>query len=283
MKKFFAALGGLAAAAILIIFFFAPAFRGDNEITPVIQLGTFGFRYYGLIIGTAVVVSYFVARNNAWRFGIAKDEVDKFSFWAIIVAFISARLYFVIFDYGYYFENPSEIVKIWNGGLSVYGALIGGVIFTILYARGKIFSAWQLLDLAALALPLGQAIGRFGNFFNYEAYGSPTNLPWRMFVPEEFRGVFLPAEYFHPTFLYEATADILIFASLWLWRGKIKSGNLFLIYLMAYSAIRFAIEPMRLDSVFVMGFRADQIMALIVFLTAGSILVIRRLKEVKKT
>jgi phosphatidylglycerol:prolipoprotein diacylglycerol transferase len=269
MKRFLIAVAGLGLAAALVYFFFAPTFDGQYEIQPSLQVGAFKVRYYGLIMGAAILSGYFVARSNSWRFGISPDEVDKYTFWSVLVGFFSARLYFILFDVGYFIEYPGEIVKVWNGGLSLYGAIIGGLIFTYLYSRGKAYSIWQLLDLAALALPLGQAIGRFGNFFNYEAYGSHTSLPWKMFVPEE-------GDYFHPTFLYEAIANILIFALLYSVKGKMKPGNLALLYLALYALVRFMIEPLRLDSVYLSSFRVDQVVSGIVFVLAGIALLYRR-------
>ena len=232
-------------------------------------VGGLTVRYYGLILGLAIVTGYLVARENAWRFGLGTDSVDRFAFWAIIVSFICARLYFVLFELDYFSNNPAGILRIWEGGVSIYGAIIGGFLFALLYSRGKAFSAWQLLDLAALSMPLAQAIGRFGNFVNYEAYGSETNLPWKMFVPET-------GAFHHPTFLYEAIANLSVFVILFRYRGRLKPGNLALLYVMAYALVRFLIEPLRVDSVFVSGFRADQVVSALVFLLAAGVFFSRK-------
>lgn len=267
MKKLLTFAGGVVAAA-LACWIFVEVFSGRVILNQLFAVGSFEIHYYGLILGIAVLVSYFVARANSWRFGLGKEEVDRIAFWTVLVAMASARVYFVLFELDYFLQNANEIWKIRSGGLSIYGAILGGLIFILLWTRKKIYSHWQVLDLAALALPLGQAIGRLGNFFNYEAYGRATNLPWKMFVPEQFRadpGV----AYYHPVFLYEGLLNLVVFLILIRLLGKIKPGALALVYLMSYSAIRFLLEPLRVDSVFIGWFRADQAVSLLVFVTAA--------------
>ncbi|HYC79654.1 MAG TPA: prolipoprotein diacylglyceryl transferase, partial [Candidatus Binatia bacterium] len=219
MKRILAVAAGLAVAAVLILFLFAPAFSGDLVLPQYFEVGIFQVRYYGLIMAAAILAAYFVARINSWRYGLSKDEVDRLVFWTVIVSFISARIYFVLSNFNYFQRHVIESFFIWHGGLSIFGAILGGILFLLLYTRKKIYSAWQVFDLAAISLPLGQAIGRLGNFMNYEAYGTPTDLPWRMYVPEMYR--VQGAEYYHPTFLYEAIANLIIFAVLFRLRGKL--------------------------------------------------------------
>jgi phosphatidylglycerol:prolipoprotein diacylglycerol transferase len=148
--------------------------------------------------------------------------------------------------------------------------LIAGTVFTFFYVRNKAYSFWQLADLLALSLPLGQALGRFGNFVNQEAFGKPTDLPWKMFISEPNRPVqHFDAKYFHPTFLYEAIANILIFFILWRLRRKTSPGRLNLAYLFLYSFFRFFIEGIRLDSIIILGLRVDQVVALLICLVSG--------------
>lgn len=261
------------AFCILSFFVFVPAFSGDLIITPGISIGSFQLRWYGLIIAASILTAFFVARKNAWRFGIGTSDVDDYSFWVVLLGFLGARVYFVIFNLDYFFENPSEIYKIWHGGLSIYGAVISGIIFTYFYTRKKAYSFWQMFDLAALSLPLAQALGRVGNFVNYEAFGLPTDLPWKMFVPIRFRpSEFVQNAFYHPTFLYEIILNLLVFGVLYKLLGKTKSGVLALSYILLYSFGRFFIESIRLDSFFVGGFRVDQIVAFILIITAGLII-----------
>ncbi|MBI2355847.1 MAG: prolipoprotein diacylglyceryl transferase [Candidatus Doudnabacteria bacterium] len=265
-------LANLALGAIFL--FFIPAFRGNITPNPVINLGVISIRWYGLILALAILLAYLVARRNSWRFGIDKSEVDELAFWLILVGLISARIYYVIFDWPFFAKHPSEIYKIWHGGLSIFGALLGGVAFIWFFSRKKAYSKLQLLDLVALALPLGQALGRFGNFFNQEAYGYATDLPWRMHVSST-------KQYHHPVFLYEAIASILIFFLLNKLAGRLKNGSLGLLYLILYSLSRFFIEPLRVDSVFIQGFRADQVVAFMVIVFA-SVMLFRINRAVEK-
>ncbi len=258
------------ALLALTYFVFVPVFRGSMSITPVLQAGPLVFRWYGLILAAAILASYFCIRKNSWRFGISPEVVDDFAFWLTLVGILGARIYYVVFNLDYFARNWAETYKIWHGGLSIYGAIISGIIFAYFYSRRKAFGFWQLTDMIVLGLPLGQAIGRLGNFVNQEAFGTPTNLPWKMFIeplhrPAEFRSF----DYFHPAFLYELIADLIIFAVLYRLVGKFKSGTLALAYLMLYSFFRFFIEAIRVDSFIVHGFRVDQIVAFVLFLVAG--------------
>lgn len=266
MKKFLAVGGGIIAAA-LACWLFVEVFAGHLVLSQSFHIGGFGVRYYGLIIGAAVLAGYFTARGNAWRFGLGKEEIDRVAFWTVIVSGLVARGYFVLFELDYFLEHPSEIIQLWDGGWSIYGAILGGLLFVYFWTRKRIYSIRQILDLAALALPLGQAIGRLGNFFNYEAYGRATDLPWKMFVPEQFR-VDVSQAYYHPVFLYEALLNLLIFTILLQLRGKVRAGSLAIIYLISYSAVRFCLEPLRVDSVFMADLRVDQMVSVVIFVAA---------------
>jgi phosphatidylglycerol:prolipoprotein diacylglycerol transferase len=263
MRKLLAAAGAILSAS-LIYFLLAPAFRGQAIVQPTFSVGGLALHYYGLVVGAAILSAYFVSRANSWRFGISKADIDRFAFWAVICAFVSARLYYVAFAYSD-FSGPADAFAFWRGGLSIFGGIIGGALFTYFYARGKAYTHWQLLDVGALGLPLAQAIGRFGNFFNYEAYGTETALPWKMFVPRT--GLF-----HHPTFLYEAVASLVIFTALFSFKGRLKPGNLALAYACSYGLVRFALEFIRADQ-FTMGqWRVNQIVAFLVFFASGAML-----------
>ncbi|MDP4001239.1 MAG: prolipoprotein diacylglyceryl transferase [bacterium] len=254
----------------LVYFFFVPAFQGKIIVTPIINLGFFSVRWYGLIMALAVLSGFLIARKNAWKFGIEAKQVADFVFWMVIISGVGARLYFVLFEFGYFFHNPIEIFKVWNGGISIYGAIITGFVFTFFYARRKGFSQFQLLDLTALSLPLAQAVGRFGNFFNQEAFGNPTELPWKMFVSLGNRPhQFADSSFFHPAFLYEALWNLVVFYLLMKLIGKHRSGMMAGIYLILYSFGRFVVEGIRLDSQLIFGLRVDQIVAVVVFVGGG--------------
>jgi phosphatidylglycerol---prolipoprotein diacylglyceryl transferase len=269
MKKFIIPLA-IASGVALVYFLFIPAFAGKLTIAPVVQIGPVFLRWYGLILAASILIGYLVARNFSWRFGIARVEIDNFAFWLTVISFVGARLYFVAFEYEYFLRNPSEIYKIWNGGLSIYGALIVGILFTFFWTRKKAYSAKQLLDLLALSLPLAQATGRLGNFINQEAFGRPTDVPWKMYVSPEYRPqAFALQEFYHPAFLYESLLMVAVYFILRKLLGRLESGVLAFCYLGFYSLIRFFIEPIRLDSVWLGTLRADQVTALIMVMVSG--------------
>ncbi|MBX4188140.1 MAG: prolipoprotein diacylglyceryl transferase [Candidatus Doudnabacteria bacterium] len=261
------AAAGIGLVTVLICFFFVPVFKGEIFLYPYFEIAGLQFRYYGIILGISILISYYVSRNNSWRFGIGKDEIDRVSFWIVLVSFLGARLYYVLIDWDKYSTNLLSAFKTWEGGLSIYGSLIAGFIFIFFYTRKKAYTLWQLLDVAALGLPLGQAFGRLANFFNYELIGRETNLPWKMFVPRT-------GLYHHPAFLYEMVGNIILFGYLYKLKGKLKPGNLALIYLGVYSLIRFLVEFFRSDEFFLLGFRTNQVVAMALLLIAVAALVV---------
>jgi phosphatidylglycerol---prolipoprotein diacylglyceryl transferase len=278
MKKkiFFSIL--LVFLLSLVFFVFLPAFQGKLFIPPVLIFGPISFRWYGLIMAFSVLTGFLLVRKNSWKFGIEKAEIDNFSFWLVISGFIGSRVYYVLFSYYFYFSNPSEIFKVWHGGLSIFGGILAGIIFTFFYSQKKAYSFFQLADLVVLGLPIAQAIGRLGNFINQEAFGQPTSLPWKMYVRPEFRPEnFLTSNFFHPVFLYEIIWNVVIFFILQKLVGRVKSGSIFAFYLVFYSFGRFFLEPLRFDSFFLLGVRVDQAMAAILTLI-GLFLVFRRQK-----
>ena len=260
-------------------FFFVlvPAFAGRLTISSVWNIGSLQIHWYGLVMALAILICYFVARKKAWKFGIEVSAFDDFVFWLIIVGILGARLYYVLFSFSYFSRNPSEIYKIWHGGLSIYGAVLAGLIFCYFYTRKKAYSFLQLTDLLALVLPLGQAIGRIGNFINQEAFGLPTNLPWKMYVAPQYRPIeYSSYNYFHPTFLYEMIVDLIVFFVLMRLSKKNQRGLVTYSYLFLYSLGRFFIEGIRLDSFFIAGFRVDQVLALILLIISGFLMLRQR-------
>lgn len=268
--------------AVLIYFIFFPAFAGRLIINPMITLGFFQIRWYGLILALSIFLAYFLVRKNSWKFGINKTDIDDYAFWVVICGILGARIYYVLFNYGYYAQNLSEIYKIWHGGMSIYGAILAGIIFSWIYVRGKAYTFFQLFDLVALSLPLAQAVGRLGNFVNQEAFGSPTDLPWKMYVAPKFRPTgFESSSFFHPTFLYEIILNVIVFLILRKLFGKVKSGIIGWSYLLLYSFGRFFIEAIRLDSFFLAGFRVDQVVAVVLFIIAGTVILLKQKNNTK--
>ncbi|MEA5571512.1 prolipoprotein diacylglyceryl transferase [Calothrix sp. UHCC 0171] len=248
------------------------AFRFTSPGPIVFQLGPITVRWYGLLIATAVLLGVTLSQYLAKRRHVNPDLLSDLSIWLIIGAIPFARLYYVIFQWAEYARNPGKIIAIWEGGIAIHGAIIGGTLAALIFCKLKKVAFWQMADLVAPSLILGQAIGRWGNFFNSEAFGSPTNLPWKLYIPRDRRPPdFLNVEYFHPTFLYESIWDLGVFAllltlffrSLQQNKSKLKVGTLFLIYLAAYSLGRLWIEGLRTDSLMLGPLRIAQFISLI--------------------
>ena len=246
---------------------------------PVIfQIGPLSIRWYGVLIMAGVILGLVLAGREAKRKGVSIELVYDLFFYVLISAIVGARLYYVIFSWDVYRKNMGEILAFWHGGLAIHGAVVGGIVSALIYSRLKGLSFWLVADICAPSLILGQAIGRWGNFFNQEAFGRPTNLPWGIFIDEAHRPLhYIQQTHFHPTFLYESLWNLFVFLSL-LWlrrRGGIIRGDVFLAYLMLYSFGRFWIEGLRTDSLMFAGFRIAQIISLLLILFASITLIQR--------
>lgn len=216
----------------------------------LVQLGPLTIRWYGVMIALACVVGIWTAGREAERKGIAKENIYDFSTYAIIGAIIGARLYYLAFaDWSQFWDSPFSVFAIWQGGLAIHGAILGGLIVGLLYTRKQEISFWKFADTVAPSLILGQAIGRIGCFLNGDAHGYPTDLPWGMvYSPESPAGQMFPGQPLHPSQLYEMIFNFIIFAILWKVRKKVKvEGHLFLLYVGLYSAIRIFVEQFRAD------------------------------------
>jgi phosphatidylglycerol:prolipoprotein diacylglycerol transferase len=254
--------------------FFLPlslAFQFTSPGPIIFELGPFSVRWYGLLIASAVLIGVSLSQFLAVRRNVNPEAINDLAIWLVIAAIPSARLYYVAFQWQDYVRHPDQIIAIWNGGIAIHGAILGGLLASILYSRVKQIPFWQLADLVAPSLILGQAIGRWGNFFNSEAFGAPTDLPWKLLIPPERRPPgFGNVAYFHPTFLYESCWNLMVFTlliTLFLWglksKSQLKLGTLFLVYLVAYSCGRFWIEGLRTDSLMLGPLRIAQVVSLV--------------------
>lgn len=236
----------------------------------IFQLGPLAIRWYGLLIASAVLIGVSLSQYLAKRRHVNPELLGDLVVWLVLAAIPGARLYYVLFEWEEYQQNPADIIAIWKGGIAIHGAIIGGAIAAVIFARVNKISFWQLADLVAPALILGQAIGRWGNFFNSEAFGSPTDLPWKLYIPAERRPLgYGNFDYFHPTFLYESLWNLMVFGLLLFLffrdlRGKprLKAGTLFLVYMAAYSSGRIWIEGLRTDSLMFGPLRIAQLVSL---------------------
>lgn len=234
---------------------------------PALDLGPLSLRWYGLLIASAVLIGLTLSQYLARYRKVDPDLVSDLAIWLVIAAIPAARLYYVLFQWDYYSQNLTQIVAIWRGGIAIHGAILGGLLAGLIFARLKHVSFWQLADLIAPSLILGQAIGRWGNFFNSEAFGRPTALPWKLFIPVGARPQgYENFSYFHPTFLYESLWDLGVFGLLiflFFKYPQAKRGTLFLIYAIAYSMGRVWIEGLRMDSLMLGPLRIAQVVSLV--------------------
>lgn len=264
--------------ALFVIYSLSRVFSGDWILPQAFTVGPLSLHYYGITMALAVGAGWWLALRRAPRYGFTSSQADILFQWLVVCGFVGARLYHVASSWQYYWQYPLDILKVWHGGLSIFGALIGGFLVVVIFSyrksilvgssghttpspsylrRGTGERALNLLDWLIPSVVLGQVIGRFGNFFNYEAFGYPTDLPWKMFVPMQFRPVELVQyAFFHPLFLYEAVGNVLILVALIGYaKGKQwPAGRLFFLYLFLYNTLRFALEFLRVDSTFLWGF-----------------------------
>lgn len=216
--------------------------------------------WYGIIISIGIFLGIFVAIIRAKRENLYEDVILDLALVAVPAAVIGARLYYVIFKWDYYGQNLSHIIRIREGGLAIHGAIIAGVLAGYIFCRYKNIGFWKLADICAPSIILGQAIGRWGNYFNQEAYGRPTDLPWAI----EVEGVMV-----HPTFLYESIWNFAVFTFLILYTKRKKyEGQIFLYYLVLYSVGRFFIEGLRTDSLMIGPLRTAQVISVITIIGA---------------
>lgn len=212
--------------------------------------------WYGVLIATGMLIGIALAIREAKRVGISEDDVLNIAIIAIPVAIICARLYYVIFSWDYYSQNPGEIFNIRGGGLAIHGGLIGGILTGFIYAKVKKLDFFKTADAVMVGMPLAQAIGRWGNFINGEAHGGPTSLPW---------GIMVDGVKVHPTFLYESIWDfgIFLFIMFYMRKKKIYEGEVIVSYITLYSIGRFFIEGLRTDSLMFGPIRMAQFISLV--------------------
>lgn len=237
----------------------------------IFEIGPVALRWYGLLIASAVLIGVSLSQYLAKRRGVNPDLLGDLIIWLVLAAIPCARIYYVLFEWQQYSQHPEDIIAVWKGGIAIHGAIIGGTIATLIFARINKISFWQLVDLVVPSLILGQAIGRWGNFFNSEAFGSPTDVPWKLYIPPANRPLeYIDYDYFHPTFLYESVWNLgvfIILLFLFFWglkkRNRTKVGTLTFVYLIGYSIGRFWIEGLRTDSLMIGSLKIAQIISLV--------------------
>jgi phosphatidylglycerol:prolipoprotein diacylglycerol transferase len=260
----------------------------DGFDIPLPFLNTsFHIYFYGILIMAGVVAAAFLGQAEAKRRGINPDYIWDVLFWVVLAGIIGARIWHIFtpppsmvaqgITTKWYLTHPLDMLNIRNGGLGIPGAIIGGALAMWFYCRKKKISFLNLVDAVIPGVALAQAIGRWGNFFNQEVYGIPTNLPWKIYIDPAHRvSGYQENDYFHPLFLYESLWNLINMALL-LWMGRrfekwLKPGDLFYIYMVMYSIGRFGLEFLRLDAAQVGGINFNQTFVVVVALVAGLLL-----------
>ena len=243
------------------------------------DIGPLTINFYGLIIGIGLLLAVWYGCTRSKHFGIREDDVLDGVLWVTPFAILCARLYYCIFSWDMYAQNPISILYIWKGGLAIYGGVLGAIVGVAVFCRIKKIKLAALLDLVSLGFLIGQSIGRWGNFFNREAFGAATDIFCRMGLLNQWTGA---VEYYHPTFLYESLWNAAGFALLHFLSKKRKyDGQVALGYAAWYGLGRAFIEGLRTDSLMWGSFRVSQMLAAISCLAAVTVLVIKHFRPGK--
>lgn len=246
------------------------------------MVGSIPIHWYGIILGSAALAGLLLAIFEGKRKGIHPDFFLDLMLFAVPVAILFARLYYVIFEWRYYKNHPGEIFAVWEGGLAIHGALIGSVLVGWLYSRYKKTSFWGLADIAAPSILVGQIIGRWGNFMNQEAHGGEVSRQFleALMLPNWIIDqMYIDGAYYHPTFLYEAVWNVMgLILILVLRRFNPRRGELFISYVIWYSVGRFFIEGLRTDSLWLIPdvIRMAQLIGVVLIVLMVILLVYRR-------
>lgn len=246
------------------------------------HLGPVTIHWYGLTLALGTLAGFFVLRWLGKKYRLGEPLIFDYFLILVISGLLGARLYHITNEWSYYSQNPAQMFQVWHGGLAWHGGIIAGLIAALMFARKKKMSVWLLADITAPALALGQAIGRWGNYFNQELFGRPTSLPWGIPIDQAYRPLaYGQDQYFHPTFLYESLGCLVIFAILVFlhlrrWRQTAGSeptlsgnGYIALIYIALAAGLRMATESLRIDRTpIVAGIRLPILVGGIFFLAA---------------
>lgn len=244
----------------------------------------FNVYYYSLCILLGVIVAYILITREGKKQGLPKEFISDLIFYTLIIGILGARVYYCVFNLDYYLANPSEILKIYNGGLAIHGGVIAGLIFVYFYTKKKNVSFIKILDIVAPAVIIAQSFGRWGNFFNQEAHGGITtyqNLK-NMHIPEFIiNGMHIEGKYYYPTFFFESIWCLIGFIILMIARRNknLRKGFQIGFYFIWYGIGRFFIEAFRTDSLMFLGLKIAQIVSLIGILIGIIIIVTNRNKK----
>lgn len=252
----------------------------------MLNLGIFQIKWYSFFIFLAMLTACLIIFKESKKKNVPDNYLTNLIFYGLIIGILGARLYYVIFNLDYYLNNPSQIFAIWNGGLAIHGGLISAVIFLIIYSRKNKINILQMLDIMVVGVIIAQAIGRWGNFFNQEAYGNIISLQAlkNMHLPKFIiDGMYISGSYREPTFLYESICSLIGFILLLILRAtkKLKTGQLTAIYLIWYGIVRFGIETLRSDSLMLGQIKVAQLVSLLFVISGIALFIYSYIKKKK--
>lgn len=247
-----------------------PSFGIEVNPPRVLSLGPLTIHYYGLIIACGLLLAAVYGCKRSKRFGLKEDDILDGVLWVTPFAILCARAYYCVFSWQEYAADPISVLYIWNGGLAIYGGVLGAAVGVIVFCRIKKIKLGTVLDLVALGFLIGQCIGRWGNFFNREAFGAPTDSFFRMGLYNTVTGSW---EYYHPTFLYESVWNLAGFLLLhFLSKRRQYDGQIALGYVAWYGLGRAMIEGLRMDSLYWGPIRVSQWLAALSCIAAVAVL-----------
>lgn len=252
----------------------------------MLNLGIFQIKWYSFFIFLAMLTACLIIFKESKKKNVPDDYLTNLIFYGLIIGILGARLYYVIFNLDYYLNNPSQIFAIWNGGLAIHGGLISALIFLMIYSRKNKINILQILDIIVVGVIIAQAIGRWGNFFNQEAYGNIISLQAlkNMHLPKFIiDGMYISGSYREPTFLYESVCSLIGFILLLILRAtkKLKTGQLTAIYLIWYGIVRFGIETLRSDSLMLGQIKVAQLVSLLFVISGIALFIYSYIKKKK--
>ena len=253
-----------------------PGLGIDIDPTRTFSLGPLNIHMYGLIIACGLIAAVLYACRRSKQFGLKEDDIIDGVLWVTPFAILCARVYYCVFSWDMYKDNPISMLYIWEGGLAIYGGVLGAILGVVVFCKCKKISVAALLDLVALGFLIGQSAGRWGNFFNREAFGAPTESFLRMGLFNNFTGV---VEYYHPTFLYESVWNLCGFVLLhFLSKKRRYDGQIALGYAAWYGLGRAFVEGLRTDSLWWGPFRVSQLLAAVSCIAAVTVLIINHFR-----
>lgn len=249
-----------------------------NVSSVAINIGNINIYWYAILIVSAFIIGVLFCKKDNGKYNIKFEDILELMIILIPISIIGARIFYVVFKLDYYIQYPENILNIRDGGLAIYGGIIGAIITIIIYCKKKKINILDMTDYLVPYLALGQAIGRWGNFFNAEAHGVETTSIFRMGIVEN--GKYIEV---HPTFLYESICNLIIFLILYLLRNKRKyKGQITYLYLALYGIVRALIEGLRTDSLMLGSFRISQVLSIVLFIIFTIIVIFKELKYKKE-